>query len=269
MGPGFKRVLRHIVGEEGFRTVERNLRLVTKTAVAFVAEGDGGESYDYAREGFSRDPPDIRAEEWLGVEALPEDWSPPAREPSPFRVPKTGEEVFHRSGAPLQFLVVDFWRWSASDLISNALRGRVAEYLVAQALGVSEGVRSEWDSFDLQSRDGIRVEVKSAAYVQTWKQRSPHNRASASAPPGGGAPRRTSTSLNLDARQTSTSLPSRPTVTARRSMRSTLTSGRSSCCPGAYSTRRCPHEGPSASQPFSGFGLLNVTGRTSPMSSEK
>ncbi len=33
----------------------------------------------------------------------------------------------------------------------HTLRGRVAEFLVAQALGVAGGVRKEWDSFDLLS----------------------------------------------------------------------------------------------------------------------
>ena len=65
----------------------------------------------------------------------------------------------------------DFWRWAASDLLNNTTRGLFAEYLVARAIGVSHAdVRTEWDAFDLTTSDGIRVEVKSAASVQSWSQ---------------------------------------------------------------------------------------------------
>jgi hypothetical protein len=84
---------------------------------------------------------------------------------------RSGEEPFRRSGATLPFTIQDFWAWSSSDLMSNALRGRVAEFLVAQALGVAGDVRNEWDSWDLTSRQGTSIEVKAAAYIQTWAQR--------------------------------------------------------------------------------------------------
>jgi len=84
---------------------------------------------------------------------------------------KTGEERFHAERADLGFNLLDFWRWSVSDLVSNATRGRVAEYIVARALGISvHGVRSEWDAYDLKTPSGARVEVKSAAYIQSWHQ---------------------------------------------------------------------------------------------------
>lgn len=67
--------------------------------------------------------------------------------------------------------LADFWRWSVSDLVSNATRGRLAEFIVAQALAVpTDGVRDEWAVFDLETQDGIRVEVKSAGFVQSWHQ---------------------------------------------------------------------------------------------------
>jgi hypothetical protein len=66
--------------------------------------------------------------------------------------------------------LLSFWQWSASDLVSNALRGRLAEFLVAQALGIAEGLRAEWDAYDLRTRQGVTIEVKSAAYLQTWAQ---------------------------------------------------------------------------------------------------
>jgi hypothetical protein len=85
---------------------------------------------------------------------------------------KTGAEAFRSGSAPLPFNLHSFWQWSASDLASNALRGIVAEFLVAQALGVANGRRVEWEAYDLCSASGATIEVKSAAYLQTWFQRT-------------------------------------------------------------------------------------------------
>jgi hypothetical protein len=89
-----------------------------------------------------------------------------------YRPPRrlAGDEAFHASGRLLGFDVLGFWRWSASDLASNTLRGRLAEYLVAQALDLTAECRLEWDACDLRAPDGLTVEVKSAAYVQSWAQ---------------------------------------------------------------------------------------------------
>lgn len=81
---------------------------------------------------------------------------------------RSGAERFHRDGRPLGFDLRGFWQWSASDLVSNATRGILAEYLVAQAVGVAGGVRDEWAAFDLETPSGVRIEVKSAAYLQAW-----------------------------------------------------------------------------------------------------
>lgn len=92
---------------------------------------------------------------------------------SPLKSRLSGGEPFHSSGAPLGFEVMAFWQWAHSDLLGNALRGVVAEYLVSRAFGEVKGVREEWDAHDLVLEDGIRVEVKSAAYVQSWSQVRP------------------------------------------------------------------------------------------------
>jgi len=85
----------------------------------------------------------------------------------------TGSEPFHSDGAHTKATLLDFWRWADSDLRSNATRGRLAEFVVAMDLNAAEGVRREWVSFDLTHPNGVSVEVKSAAYVQGWKQRRP------------------------------------------------------------------------------------------------
>ena len=87
-----------------------------------------------------------------------------------------GAEAFHEGGRPLAFTVRDFWVWSVSDLMSNATRGRLAEFVVAKALGIPAGaVRDEWGAYDLVTANGIRIEVKSAAYLQSWQQRKLSN----------------------------------------------------------------------------------------------
>ncbi len=45
----------------------------------------------------------------------------------------------------------------------------MAEYIVGFALGVDmESPREDWAIWDLTTRDGLKVEVKSAAYLQAW-----------------------------------------------------------------------------------------------------
>ncbi|MDR7300861.1 hypothetical protein [Haloactinomyces albus] len=88
--------------------------------------------------------------------------------------PKTGREPLTSQVRNYGAHLADFWRWASSDLLSNTLRGTLAEYIVALALGGVDGrVRREWDAVDLITPEGIRVEVKSAAYLQTWVQERP------------------------------------------------------------------------------------------------
>lgn len=66
--------------------------------------------------------------------------------------------------------VQDFWRWAYSNLISNAERGALAEYIVACALDINHSVRTTWDRYDLLTEEGISIEVKTSGYLQTWEQ---------------------------------------------------------------------------------------------------
>lgn len=79
----------------------------------------------------------------------------------------TGEETFQGLDAS----IVDFWKFAMSDLRMNNVRGYLAEFLVARALGLRNSVRTEWDAFDL-AYDGLKIEVKSSAYLQAWEQRA-------------------------------------------------------------------------------------------------
>lgn len=96
-----------------------------------------------------------------GATAPPPGWLAPA----PAR-PLEPDERF--SG--LDARVVDFWRWAFSDLRSNTVRGVLAEFLVASALGCADAPRNAWANFDLITADRLRVEVKASGYLQSWPQ---------------------------------------------------------------------------------------------------
>ncbi len=83
---------------------------------------------------------------------------------------KTGSERLTVGGRDTAHTIMDFWKWSSSDLLSNTLRGRYAEFVVACALGIGSGTRQEWDAYDLKTLKGTRIEVKSASYLQSWQQ---------------------------------------------------------------------------------------------------
>lgn len=78
--------------------------------------------------------------------------------------------MFTLNGKETKLPLQDFWQWSMSDLLNNSLRGILAEYIVASGLGISKGIRAEWDAYDLTDNDGTKLEVKASAYIQSWYQ---------------------------------------------------------------------------------------------------
>ncbi|AYN04633.1 hypothetical protein [Flavobacterium sp. 140616W15] len=85
---------------------------------------------------------------------------------------KTGEEKLMYNEKSLNFSLLDFWRWSVSDIVSNATRGRLAEFIVATAVNIDiKEIRDEWGAYDLETPDKIKIEIKSAAYIQSWEQK--------------------------------------------------------------------------------------------------
>ena len=91
------------------------------------------------------------------------------REPEPLKP----ETLFTQKGQPTSFSVLDFWVWMASDVLNNTLRGTIAEYIISQAMEACTPVRVEWDTVDITTPEGIKIEVKSAAYLQSWHQDRP------------------------------------------------------------------------------------------------
>jgi hypothetical protein len=87
--------------------------------------------------------------------------------------PKTGQEQLIYNGNSLGFSVLDFWRWSTSDILANTIRGGLAEFIVATATNIDMNVlRDEWSAYDLKTPEGIKLEIKSSAFIQSWFQRT-------------------------------------------------------------------------------------------------
>jgi len=82
---------------------------------------------------------------------------------------KNGTEWFLYDGKNIGKLLLNFWQWSGSDLLNNAMRGKLAEYIVALALWLDNDFRIEWDEYDLVYKN-LKIEIKSSAYIQSWEQ---------------------------------------------------------------------------------------------------
>lgn len=85
--------------------------------------------------------------------------------------PKIGSESLTFNEKNIGYSLIEFWQWSVSDILSNATRGKFAEFIVGTALEINpKNLRNEWDAFDIKTEEGIKIEIKSAAYIQSWSQ---------------------------------------------------------------------------------------------------
>ena len=85
----------------------------------------------------------------------------------------SGNEQFTYNGKPLNTVFSDFAMWFASDFLDISIRGPLAEYIVARALGIDFAeARSDNQRYDLKYR-GKCIEIKSSAYIQAWEQTRP------------------------------------------------------------------------------------------------
>jgi hypothetical protein len=78
----------------------------------------------------------------------------------------TGDEPIVGADAGVR----DFWAWTLSDFRTNTVGPMLADFLVARALEAANPTCTEWDAHDVETPDGVEVEVRSAAYVQSCKQ---------------------------------------------------------------------------------------------------
>ena len=85
---------------------------------------------------------------------------------------KSGDERLTFNKKQLPFSLHDFWSWKMSDILSNTTRGIFAEFIVGTAINLDKSaVRDEWGAYDLETPEGIKLEIKSSAYLQSWHQR--------------------------------------------------------------------------------------------------
>ena len=66
----------------------------------------------------------------------------------------------------------EFWKWFRPGLAENWMRGVVGEYWVTKAIGMTDQIRKGWNTWDLETPDGIRIEVKTSGYRQSWHKSS-------------------------------------------------------------------------------------------------
>lgn len=87
----------------------------------------------------------------------------------------TGTEPFNLSGKSIGRTTLDFWRWSTSELNDNLIRAALGEFVVASALDdrCVDRQRAGWRVYDLLTDYGCKIEVKTSARRQTWKQKRP------------------------------------------------------------------------------------------------
>lgn len=89
---------------------------------------------------------------------------------------KNGNEKFYFEKKEEDIILLKFWQWAYSDIISNANRGKLAEFIVANALGINLcNPSDEWGPYDLETKEGIKIEIKTSSFIQTWNQKDYSN----------------------------------------------------------------------------------------------
>jgi hypothetical protein len=80
------------------------------------------------------------------------------------------EGILTGSNAELQNAsLMDFWKWAFSDLCDDDVKGIFAEWLVLKLLGIPGIRRISWANSDIITPEGVRIEIKSSSYWQSWK----------------------------------------------------------------------------------------------------
>lgn len=83
----------------------------------------------------------------------------------------TGTEKFTFDGNHAGFDLLDFWRFQYSNVFN--LQEYIAEFIVAQALGMEKSHNTDsWTLFDILYRN-TRIEIKETSYYHPWNENSP------------------------------------------------------------------------------------------------
>ncbi|MES2569918.1 MAG: hypothetical protein V4710_07660 [Verrucomicrobiota bacterium] len=85
-------------------------------------------------------------------------------EPSPTEIRLVGNLAL-----PENATLLHFWKWAFGDLCDDDLKGYFAEWMVRVLMGLPLTRRVSWADSDIITPCGLRIEVKSSAYWQSWK----------------------------------------------------------------------------------------------------
>ena len=77
---------------------------------------------------------------------------------------------FISSGSAVGFGAVDFWEWHCENCLDGSIRGSLAEFLIAKALGL-EQTRNSWAAYDIDYH-GYHIEVKSTSLFTSKHRKS-------------------------------------------------------------------------------------------------
>ena len=73
---------------------------------------------------------------------------------------KSGQENLTYFGKNTNFRLIDFWRWSMSDILSESTQGKLAEFIVGTAAGTDfASPRNEWECFDIKKQKKEEVQM--------------------------------------------------------------------------------------------------------------
>jgi hypothetical protein len=79
----------------------------------------------------------------------------------------SGEEKFTFEDQETEMTMLDLWRWHYSDIFD--LQEKIAEYIVAKALGnKTPDNTGNWTLYDIAYK-GLRLEVKETSYYHSWQ----------------------------------------------------------------------------------------------------
>ena len=84
----------------------------------------------------------------------------------------TGNEHFTFDEMPTNRLLSDFLSWISLDLMNTATRSVLAEYIVSAALDLDGAGQKSNEPFKTMF-DGVSIEIKSSAYIQTMQEDAP------------------------------------------------------------------------------------------------
>ena len=85
----------------------------------------------------------------------------------------TGKEKFIFDNQEQAFDMLDFWRFHYSNIYD--IQGRIAEFIVAKALGIHTSQNDQyWTLWDMTYND-IKVEVKATSYYHSFNEKGKYS----------------------------------------------------------------------------------------------